>query len=74
MPDGKPYDGMNLLQLTLDGKSPFSGVWDVRLLIRVIEENLNTKVTDIPCITKGPNNYVSESPEIITPQCKHHIC
>ncbi|KAK3377207.1 3-hydroxybutyryl-CoA dehydratase [Lasiosphaeria ovina] len=52
-----PYDGKNLLQLTLDGKSPFGRVWDVRLLIQEIEENPNTTVTDIPFIDKGSNNY-----------------
>ena len=60
-PDGKPYDGMNLLQLTLAGKSPFGEVWDVRLLIREIEENLNTRVADIPFVDKGSNNYVRVS-------------
>lgn len=34
IPDGKLYDGMNRLQRTLDDKSPFGRVWDVRLLIR----------------------------------------
>jgi hypothetical protein len=58
-PSGKPYDGKHLLDLVRRGKSPFCGVWDVRLLIREIEEQLNTKVTDIPIIAKGSNNYVS---------------
>jgi hypothetical protein len=61
MPDGKPYDGTRLLQLTRAGNSPFDGVWDVRLLISEIEEKLNAKVTDIPSINKGSNNYVSVS-------------
>jgi len=65
MPDGKPYDGMNLLQLTLDGKSPFGGVWDVRLLLQEIEENLSTRVADIPFIDKGSNNYVRLSSDYI---------
>lgn len=60
MPDGEPYDGKNLLQLTLDGKSPFDRVWDVRLLIQEIEEHLYMKVTDIHFVDKGSNNYVSE--------------
>jgi len=59
MPDGKHYDGMNLLQLTLDGKSPFGGVWDIRPLIREVEESLNIRVTNIPLIEKGSNNCVS---------------
>ncbi|KAK4103338.1 hypothetical protein N658DRAFT_565712 [Parathielavia hyrcaniae] len=57
MPDGTPYDGKHLLLLARAGKSPFDGVWDVRLLVREIEEKLNTRVTDIPFIDKGSNNY-----------------
>ncbi|KAG8411504.1 hypothetical protein J3458_015561 [Metarhizium acridum] len=56
-PAGEPYDGKNLLNLVRRGNSPFGGVWDVGLLIREIEENLSTEVTDIPIITKGSNNY-----------------
>jgi hypothetical protein len=55
-PDGKPYDGTNLLHLTLDGKSPFGEVWDIPLLIREIEESLSTRVADIPFVDKGSNN------------------
>ncbi|KAF5228165.1 hypothetical protein FAUST_11284 [Fusarium austroamericanum] len=54
---GCKYDGKNLLDLVRSGKSPFDGVWDVNLLIREVEENLATKVTDIPIMTKGSNNY-----------------
>ncbi|KAG5749517.1 hypothetical protein H9Q69_008737 [Fusarium xylarioides] len=54
---GEPYDGKHLLDLIRSGKSPFDGVWDVGLLVREIEEKLDTKVTDIPMITKGSNNY-----------------
>ncbi|KAK4195279.1 hypothetical protein QBC40DRAFT_289296 [Triangularia verruculosa] len=57
MPDGKPYDGKHLWQLVQAGKSPFDSIWDVQLLIREIEENLNSRVTDIPSINKGSNNY-----------------
>ncbi|KAK0643284.1 3-hydroxybutyryl-CoA dehydratase [Cercophora newfieldiana] len=68
--DGKPYDGMNLMQLTLNGKSPFAGVWDVRQLIREIEDKLNTRVADIPFVDKGSNNYgfhlqTSDSRELV---------
>lgn len=49
------YADMNLLQLTLTGKSPFGGLWDVRLLIQEIEENLDIRVTDITFIDKGSN-------------------
>ena len=59
MTDGAPYDGKDLIQLARAGKSPFDREWDVRLLIREIEEKLNTTVTDIPAIDKGSNNYVS---------------
>jgi hypothetical protein len=53
---------MNLLHLTLDGKSPFGEVWDVSLLIREIEENLSTRVADISFVHKGSKNYVRVSP------------
>lgn len=59
MPDGTDYDGKDLLNLLRDGKSPFADVWDVNLLIREIEEHLNTKVVDIPFIYHGANSYVS---------------
>ncbi|KAK4229195.1 hypothetical protein QBC38DRAFT_535203 [Podospora fimiseda] len=54
--DGTPYDGKNLLGLVRSGKSPFNGVWDVKLLIQEIEK-LNTKITGIPIVNKGSNNY-----------------
>jgi hypothetical protein len=58
-PDRKQYDGKQLMDLVRNDKSPFHPVWDVKLLIQEIEENLNTRVTDIPIIDKGSNNYVS---------------
>ena len=58
MPDGSKYDGKHLLRLVRCNKSLFHAVWDVQLLIREIEENLNTEVIDIPAIYHGPNNYV----------------
>jgi hypothetical protein len=61
MLNGESYDGKNLLTLIRAGKSPFQGVWDVQLLIREIEENLNTQVVDIPFTDKGSNNYVNMS-------------
>ncbi|KAF3310519.1 hypothetical protein TWF173_009406 [Orbilia oligospora] len=57
MPDGTDFDGKQLLTLVLDGKSPFQGVWDVKLLIQEAEENLNAQVIDIPEVYKGSNNY-----------------
>jgi hypothetical protein len=56
--DGRQYDGKQLMDLVRTDESPFRGVWDVKLLIREIEENLNTNVTDIPIVDKGSNNYV----------------
>lgn len=47
------------MDLVLNNKSPFHGVWDVKLLIQEIEEKLNTQVTDIPIVDTGSNNYVS---------------
>lgn len=52
------FDGKNLLTLIRTGRSPFHGVWDVNLLIREIEENLDTQVIDIPFFYNGSNNYV----------------
>ncbi len=59
MPDGEPYDGKHILRLTRAGKSPFNGVWDVRLLVQELKENLQMHVTSISFIDKGSNNYVS---------------
>ncbi|KAF2496828.1 3-hydroxybutyryl-CoA dehydratase [Lophium mytilinum] len=57
MPDGSPFDGKGLLSLVNGGKSPFDGVWDVKLLLREIEKNLDVKVIDIPFVFNGANNY-----------------
>ena len=59
MSDGNDFDGKQLLTLVRSGNSPFDGLWNVNLLIREIEENLDTHVIDIPIISKGSNNYVS---------------
>jgi hypothetical protein len=59
MPDGNDFDGKQLLTLVRSGNSPFHGLWDVNLLIREIEQNLDAHVIDIPFICKGSNNYVS---------------
>ena len=61
MQDGIDFDGKQLLTLVRSGNSPFDKVWDVNLLIREVEENLCTKVIDIPVVDKGSNNYVSFS-------------
>lgn len=60
MPDGSDFDGKQLLTLVNTDSSPFR-TWDVRLLIREIEEKLDSQVTDIPAVYKGSNNYVSSS-------------
>lgn len=57
MPDGRDFDGQQLLTLVRSGNSPFHGVWDVNLLIREIEENVGAQVVDIPAVYKGSNNY-----------------
>ena len=62
MSDGEDFDGKQLLRLVRSGNSPFNGAWDVYLLIREIEVNLDTQVTDIPIVSKGSNNYVSLFP------------
>ena len=56
--DGLDFDGKQLLALVRRGESPFHRVWDVNSLIREVEDNLGTKVTDIPFVHKGSNNYV----------------
>ncbi|KAI1180971.1 3-hydroxybutyryl-CoA dehydratase [Nemania sp. FL0916] len=55
--DGSPYDGLHLWDLIHNGQSPFEGAWDINLLVREIEEKLNTRVTDIPKVSGGANNY-----------------
>ena len=42
MPDGNDFDGKHLLSLVRSGNSPFKGLWDVHLLSREVEENLDT--------------------------------
>ena len=59
MADGSDFDGKQLLSLVRSDNSPFQGLWDVNLLIREIEEKLDTQVIEIPVILKGSNNYVS---------------
>ncbi|KAI4280128.1 MAG: hypothetical protein L6R35_005971 [Caloplaca aegaea] len=58
-PDGKEYDGKQLLDLVRNNSSPFRAFWDVQSLIQEIEDKLGTEVTDIPMVYKGSNNYVS---------------
>ena len=58
MPDGSDFDGKQLLTLVRSGNSPFHVVWDVKLLIREIEENIGAQVIDIPIVYMGANNYV----------------
>ena len=70
MPDDSDFDGEHLLTLIRSGNSPFHGVWDVNLLLREIEDNLVTKVIDIPLLSKGSHNYgfhfqLSNQPDIV---------
>ncbi|KAF8694423.1 hypothetical protein AX14_002043 [Amanita brunnescens Koide BX004] len=70
MPDGIDFDGKQLLTLVRRGNSPFHGVWDVNQLIREVEQNLCTKVIDIPVVYRGSNNYgfhlrLSNQPDIV---------
>ncbi|KAI4632831.1 hypothetical protein J4E80_000189 [Alternaria sp. BMP 0032] len=55
--NGEEYDGKHILTLVRDNASPFKDVWNVQSLIDEIEEKLQVKVTDIPTIDKGSNNY-----------------
>ena len=59
LPNGTDYDRKQLFDLVLNGKSPFSDVWDVHQLIQEIEEHLGTEVMDIPFVYDGANCYVS---------------
>ena len=60
MPDGTAFDGRDLLSLVVAGRSPFLPALRVSVLIQEIERVLGTTVVDIPVVTKGSNNYVSE--------------
>lgn len=60
MADGSHYDGKQLLRLVRCGESPFKEKWDVNLLIQEVEEALKLRVVDIPSVSEGSNNYVSE--------------
>jgi len=59
MPDGSKFDGLNLLALVESGNSPFQHDWNVKQLIEKVEQELNTKVVDVPMECNGFNNYVS---------------
>ena len=50
------YDGKNLLKLLAENRSPFCESWDAKLLVKEVEEKLETKITDITHISKGSNN------------------
>ncbi|TQS33396.1 hypothetical protein Golomagni_06261, partial [Golovinomyces magnicellulatus] len=55
--DGTDFDGRDTLTLALKGESPFGKEWDVVLLVKEIEQNLQAKVIDIPLVYHGSNNY-----------------
>ncbi|KAI4232553.1 MAG: hypothetical protein LQ349_004933 [Xanthoria aureola] len=56
-PDGKEYDGKQLMDMVRNNSSPFRASWDVQSLIREVEVKLSTHVTDDPIVNKGSNNY-----------------
>ncbi|KAL8781353.1 MAG: hypothetical protein Q9213_006042 [Squamulea squamosa] len=64
-PDGEPYDGTQLMDLVRNKCSPFRASWDVELLIREIEAELDTQVIDIPIVEKGSNNYTSNKQDLV---------
>ncbi|EPE06693.1 3-hydroxybutyryl- dehydratase [Ophiostoma piceae UAMH 11346] len=57
MPDGRDFDGKQLLDLVRSNKSPFQSVWDVNQLVGEVEKALGAQVVDIPVVYKGSNNY-----------------
>lgn len=59
MPNGRDFDGQNLLALLHSGNNPFHDTWDVNLLIQEIEDNFSARVVDIARVSRGSNNYVS---------------
>ncbi|KAG6899431.1 hypothetical protein C0993_010339 [Termitomyces sp. T159_Od127] len=50
------FDGKDVLTLVRNGNNPFKG-WDIELLIKEIEDNLEARVIDIPSVAEGANNY-----------------
>lgn len=58
MPDGTRWNGKNLLKLVHSGNSPFRNVWDVKLLLREVETQTQSRIVDIPMVYGGANNYV----------------
>ncbi|KAL4924074.1 uncharacterized protein BDV17DRAFT_222641 [Aspergillus undulatus] len=58
MPDGRDYDGTNLLRLVIDNKSPFDGLWDVKKLFKEVEQNFRARIVDVPSVTRGSSNCV----------------
>lgn len=69
MPDGSDWDGLKLLELCTDGKSPFAFQWDVQMLIDEINDALNMLVIAIPKVTCGSNSYVCHIPS----DCIHRL-
>lgn len=59
MPDGRDFDGRQLLSLVSGGNSPFHEAWDVNQLLQEVEDNVGARVIDIPRVYNGSNNYVS---------------
>ncbi|KAH6968941.1 hypothetical protein DER45DRAFT_589472 [Fusarium avenaceum] len=56
MPNGKDFDGSDLLNLVRKGSSPFKDNWNVNELLQEIEAHMHAKVVDIPHVSSGSNN------------------
>lgn len=61
MPDGRKWDGKGLLGLVRDGRSPFGNVWDVKLLLREVEDHAHGTIIDTPKVHSGANHYACTS-------------
>ncbi|PHH89988.1 hypothetical protein CDD83_4787 [Cordyceps sp. RAO-2017] len=57
-PDGRDWDGTQLLTLVRRGESPFGGTWDVDSLVHEVEQSLGASIVDIPTVSFGANHYV----------------
>ncbi|KAK3373628.1 3-hydroxybutyryl-CoA dehydratase [Lasiosphaeria ovina] len=58
MPDDTDFSGRDhLLALVASGNSPFARYFDITLLIREIEEKLGVRISDMPFVSRGSNNY-----------------
>ncbi|KAF4448934.1 3-hydroxybutyryl-CoA dehydratase [Fusarium austroafricanum] len=56
--DGTRWARRNLLELLEKDESPFSPIWDVKVLLQEVKDKLGAEVADIPCVYTGSNNYI----------------